>query len=57
MMSSDTIGVTVAIEGTFKGLVNICEFDRVRHDAARFTLTATRAALRVTINGMLRSRE
>jgi hypothetical protein len=29
MMGSDTVGVAVAIEGTFKSFVNICELDRV----------------------------
>jgi hypothetical protein len=29
MTGSDTVGMTVAIEGTFKSLVNICEFDRL----------------------------
>jgi hypothetical protein len=49
--------MAVAIEGTFKGFVDICEFDRVRREAVRFALTAARSALRVATGGMLRCRE
>ena len=29
MTGSDTVGMTVAIEGTFKSFVDICELDRL----------------------------
>ena len=44
-------------DGTFKGFIEICKFDCVRHEAIRFTLRVARTTLLVATGGTLQCHE